>query len=139
MAHKESLIVGNVHLQPFDQNAAQNIKAAASGLGEKSFEPIHAVAQIEDHRYTCKYQVDSNGIKEVWMFVGTADDWSKFHVAFVDAFHRGDIEKLNELKESGKAAVGFYNINDLGGIFLKYGSGDAGWDKLLADAAKNKK
>lgn len=138
LAHKASVIVDGTHLLPFDGHAAQNIKAAASGLGERRFEPIHAAPQTEDYRHTCKYKVNSNGISEVWMFARSADEWSKFHDTFADAFHRGDIDKLNELKESHRSK-GFYNINDLGGEFMKYGSGTEKWDMLLADAAKNKK
>lgn len=138
LARKGSVLVGGMQLLPLDEHAALNIKVAASGVGKKSFEPIHAVPQIEDHRYGCKYMIDSNGVKEVWMWVRSEDEWARFHDAFADAFHRGDIEKLNELKESG-AKIGFGNINDLSGEFVKYGSGLSQWDALIADAAKKKK
>jgi len=54
--------------------------------------------------------------------------WNRFVNDFIIAFNAGDLVKLDELKTHD----GFWNIDDLGGYFLKYGSGMDKWDELIA-------
>lgn len=63
--------------------------------------------------------------------------WHQFVADFSTAFFNGDVDKLEKLKESNREN-GFYNINDLGGPFAKYGAGMDKWGDLMSDARKNK-
>ncbi len=45
-----------------------------------------------------------------------------------------DLDSLQEVRKSGH----IYNVDDLGGRFLKYGSGSESWDRLEADVAAEK-
>jgi len=60
--------------------------------------------------------------------------WEDFRATFTKAFRAGAVAVLEHLKSTQD---GFGNINDLGGEFLKYGSGMTNWSKLIADAKKN--
>lgn len=66
------------------------------------------------------------------------DSWFDFRSQFSNAFEEGNVSELERLK-SDWSHKGFANINDLGGKFLKYGSGMGKWSELIADAQKNKK
>jgi hypothetical protein len=65
------------------------------------------------------------------------NDWSLFTQEFTKAYNEGDVDKLEKLKEQ-KSKEGFCNINDLGGIFLKYSAGMDRWNELIQDASANK-
>jgi|GEM_PF-3128730 len=60
--------------------------------------------------------------------------YDDFRTEFTKAFHAGDVATLERLKANQD---GFGNINDLGGEFMKYGSGMTKWKNLIADAKKN--
>ena len=64
------------------------------------------------------------------------NDWSLFTNEFIKAYNIGDVDELEKLKEQ-KSKEGFSNINDLGGIFLKYGAGMDRWNELIQDASTN--
>lgn len=61
--------------------------------------------------------------------------WAEFRAQFNKAFDEGDTAKMEQLKSQ----TGFANINDLGGRFMKYGSGMGKWTQLISDAKKNAK
>lgn len=66
------------------------------------------------------------------------EPWSSLVSKFTDAFNRGDVATLESLKQSWRSR-GFYNINDLGGMFMKYGAGMDQWPQLIEDAKMNAK
>lgn len=70
------------------------------------------------------------------------------------AFNEGNVEELESLyakyatlptdynnpnREQTKRKMGFANINDLGGEFMKYGTRFDNWHNVITDALKNKK
>ena len=62
--------------------------------------------------------------------------WEEGTAQFREAFARGDIEKLNNLRDR---IEGFGNLDDLGEGFLNYGNvfSDS-WDEMIQDAEKNR-
>ncbi|MCP4923972.1 MAG: hypothetical protein GY915_08100 [bacterium] len=68
--------------------------------------------------------------------------YQDFVIRFNNAFKAGDIatlEKFQDMMTKGNAYLqkGTNNINDLGGEFRKYNTGN--WKSLLEDSEKNKK
>lgn len=129
--------VGGALLTPMDTNAANNLAHAIVGLQNGEFEST--APEGPNYNLICKYKVGHNGIEEVWLKTrDAADKWSQFNVQFEKAFNEGDVDTLEKLKVSG-IPIGFHNLNDLGGNFMKYGGGIGRWNELIADAQKNKK
>ncbi|MDF3034690.1 MAG: hypothetical protein K0R76_1644 [Alphaproteobacteria bacterium] len=63
-------------------------------------------------------------------------DWFELKEKFTTAYHNGDIEELERLKKKlWPENIG--NINDLGGIFMKYSNGLGHWEQLIQDAHQN--
>jgi hypothetical protein len=77
--------------------------------------------------------------KEYEEFERTHGNWNDFRTQFYKAYDAGDIETLEHLKSEWTGVGGFANINDLGGKFMKYGSGMDKWNQLIEDAERNKK
>jgi hypothetical protein len=61
------------------------------------------------------------------------NNWQVFVNKFYDAFIEGHISTLDELKNTQND---FRNINDLGGYFMRYGSGMDKWNDLINDSIK---
>jgi hypothetical protein len=63
------------------------------------------------------------------------ENWEVLVELFAKAHSGGDVETLEAIKNLGIS--GFYNLDDLGGIFLKYGPGFTKWDEMITDALEN--
>lgn len=64
-------------------------------------------------------------------------NWEAFVQEFLKAFLCGNLTMLLTLRNL--RVEGFHNLDDLGGDFLKYGSGFDRWEELIADSRENGK
>lgn len=68
-------------------------------------------------------------------YISLAKTWREFSEEFKQAYLKGDVAKLETLKNENQP--GFANLNDLGEVFFKYGPTLKEWNHLIADARNN--